>query len=167
MLYFTMQFCDLFNKNSVILDSSAQSKTAVLLKLSQLLCQNHPELDANVLFDAFWKRECMGSTAIGHGIIIPHIRSESISKTCACLIKLQHPVEFGAEDKQPIDLVLGLVVPLHQTDQHLQLLRKVIIQFSNPIFRNACRNAKDTDALYNLLIQESFATTPDVETMVT
>ena len=150
-----MQFRDLLSKNSIHIDTTAQSKTAVLLKMSQLLSANHPELAADTLFDSYWKRESMGSTTIGHGIIIPHIRSADIDKTCACMLKLQNPVDFGAIDKQPIDLVIGLVVPQHQTDQHLQTLTHIIQQFSNPEFRSACRTSRDQEDLFAVVTQKS------------
>ena len=150
-----MQFRDLLTKNSIYLDTTAQSKTAVLLKMSQLLSANHPELAADTLFDSYWKRECMGSTTIGHGIIIPHIRSADLDKTCACLLKLQNPVDFGASDKQPIDLVIGLVVPQHQTDQHLLTLTHIIQQFSNPRFRSACRASCNREDLFEVVTQGS------------
>jgi len=153
-----MQFRNFLDTYSVCIDATSQSKTAVLLKLSQLLSKQHPELEAESLFDAYWKRESMGSTAIGHGIVIPHIRSALVRKTCACLLKLQNPVDFGAIDKQPIDLVLGLVVPQHQTDQHLQTLATISKQFSDPTFRNACRKANDSNALYALLINDPLIT---------
>ncbi|AHE66361.1 phosphotransferase system mannitol/fructose-specific IIA domain Ntr-type [Legionella oakridgensis ATCC 33761 = DSM 21215] len=151
-----MQFCEFLTPSSVFIDSAAQSKTAVLLKLSQILSQNHPELNAEALFDAYWKRESLGSTTIGHGIIIPHIRAETINKTCGCFLKLLNPVDFGAADKQPVDLVLGFVVPQGQNDQHLQILGKSIKQFSMPEYRNAYRKAENSESLYALLIEHSY-----------
>lgn len=150
-----MQLCHTINLNSVHIDSTSQSKTAVLLKISQLLSQNHPELDAQELFDAYWKRESLGSTAIGQGITIPHIRAAGISNPRGCVIRLLNPVDFGAEDKQPVDLVIGLVVPQEQIDQHLQMLDAIIKQFSVPSFRDACRRMATNKELYNLLVGES------------
>jgi len=149
---------------NISINTTAHSKTAVLLKVSQLLNLNYPELLVNVLFDAFLKRENMGSTAIGHGIIIPHIRSDFISKTCACVLKLQSPVDFGAMDKQPVDLVLALVVPQHEADQHLQTLSDIIIQFSPPEFRHACRRVNNSGELYKLLTAKPAAATNQLET---
>ena len=150
-----MQFNDFLSKDNIFIDPNAQTKTAVLLKISQLLSKNQPLLDTETLFDAYWKRESLGSTTIGHGIIIPHIRTELTSKAMGCFLKLHHPVDFGAEDKQPIDLVLALLVPQDQTDQHLKMLSLITQQFSDPSFRIACRLAKNRDEIYQLFIQES------------
>jgi PTS system nitrogen regulatory IIA component len=158
-----MLFNELLNQNSVCLDTSAQSKSAVLLKVSQILHQNYPSLNANTLFAAYWKRESLGSTAIGHGIIIPHVRSGAIQKSCAAMLKLHHPVDFDAQDKQPVDLVFALVIPQQQTDRHLQTLTKVIKLFSDPIFRSNCRAAKDPSTLYQLFVNYELQTIECVE----
>lgn len=146
-----MYFQELLSNTSVCIDSTAHSKTAVLLKASQVLSQNHPELDADDIFDAFWKREALGSTAIGHGVVMPHIRSEQVSKTCACFLRLEHPVDFAALDKKPIDLVLAFVVPQESAEHHLQMLNQVIKEFTVATFRKALRLAKDNHALYEIL----------------
>ena len=90
---------------------------------------------------------------IGHGILIPHVRSERIDKSCGVYLRLQHPVDFGAEDKQPIDLIFALVIP-HQYNQHLKILTQIVKRFSNPIFRSNCRNASNEEALYAMLIED-------------
>ncbi|CEK09677.1 PTS sugar transporter subunit IIA [Legionella hackeliae] len=146
-----MQLCQVIHPSDVCIDSTSHSKTAVLLKISQLLSQTYPELDPQELFDAYWKRECLGSTAIGQGITIPHIRSAAINTPKACVIRLLNPIDFGAEDKQPVDLVIGLVVPQEQVNQHLQLLDAIIKQFSQSSFRDLCRQTMCPNELYQLV----------------
>ncbi len=149
-----MPLCHVLNPSSVYIDSTSQSKTAVLLKISQLLSQNRPKLDFQELFAAYWKRESLGSTAIGQGITIPHISTPMITTACACVIRLLNPVDFGATDKQPVDLVIGLLVPQEQIDSHLTMLAAIVEQFSLPVFREACRRMVNKEALYELLVGE-------------
>lgn len=155
-----MHLSHIINLNTVYIDSISQSKTAVLLKVSQLLSQANPTLDVQNLFDAYWKRECLGSTAIGQGITIPHIRAKGITKPQACVLRLLNPVDFGAEDKQPTDLVIGFVVPQEQVDQHLEILSAIIKQFKVPAFRDACRSIFDNEKLFDLLSSDVEITTP-------
>lgn len=148
-----MAFRDFLTTECIQIDTTARSKTAVFLKISQILSQNYPQLDAETLFDSYWKREHLGSTTMGHGILIPHIRTDAINQIKGCFLKLHHPVDFGAEDKQPVDLVLGLVVASEQVDEHLQTLARIIKQFSNPQFRHACRKALNQSNLCDLVLQ--------------
>ncbi len=150
-----MPFNDLLNSNSICIDTTARSKTAVLLKVSQLLQQNHPHIEVETLFDVFWKRESLGSTSIGRGILIPHVRMDGVQRAHGCVIKLQYPVDFGAEDKQPIDLVFGLLVAVHQVDEHLQTLAKILKHFDNQQFRRACQRVAQHEELCSLFMNQT------------
>ncbi|KTD08439.1 PTS sugar transporter subunit IIA [Legionella jamestowniensis] len=146
-----MQLYQVIHPNCVYIDASSQSKTAMLLKISQLVNHVYPELGIQELFDAYWKRESLGSTAIGQGVAIPHIRSAAITMPKACLIRLLNPIDFGAEDKQPVDLAIGLIVPQEQTHQHLQLLNAIVKQFNQTSFRELCRQTTCVESLYELI----------------
>lgn len=152
-----MQLYQLISKNHVVIDSSSHSKTAVLLKISQLLSEENQLLKAQDLFDAYWKRESLGSTTVGHGVMIPHIRCSSLQQTRACFVRLLHPVDFGAVDKQPVDLVIGLLVPENQPEQHLKMLSSIIKQVSCPEFRKAARHAACRSDLYSVLTNDILA----------
>lgn len=149
-----MQFSQLFTPGNVFIDAVSQSKTAVFHRISELLSANSPHLKLQDLFDAYWKRENMGSTAIGHGIIIPHIRTPLLAKPRACFIKLLHPIEFGAQDKQPADLVIAVASPEHQRELHLIILNILLERFSQPAFRKACRKMNTSESLYALLVND-------------
>lgn len=150
-----MQFNDLLNSSNIYIDAVSQSRTAVLMNLSQVMHECYPALDAKQLFDAYLERENLGSTAIGRGILIPHICMPSIHNTHACFIKLQNPVDFNAEDKQPVDLIFGLASATDAADQHLQTLSRIVTAFSEPSFTNACRTATSQQELFDILTTES------------
>jgi nitrogen PTS system EIIA component len=150
-----MQFSQIIISANVCIDTTSQSKTAVLHRICKLLCESSPCLEIQSLFEAYWNRENLGSTAIGHGNSIPNVRVPLLTTPIACFIKLIYPVEFGAEDKQPVDLVIGLAAPQNQSQQHLTILNSLIKKFSNPDFRKACRKSTDPEFLYTLLANES------------
>lgn len=97
------------------------------------------------------QRERMGSTAIGHGVALPHGRNEAFDATRAAFIRLRHPLDFGAIDGVPVDLLLALSVPAHFTHQHLQLLAGIAERFSEAGLRESLRVAADAEAVYALL----------------
>lgn len=148
------QFQQFIDSTAFYIDNTAQSKTAVLLKISQIMHRQNPSLAVESLFDAYWARESLGSTAIGHGVLVPHIRHDKVSSISGCFLQLQHPVDFGAVDKQPIDLVLGLLVPQSQVSQHLNTLAFITEQFNLPSLRKACRQAKTPQELAACFYEE-------------
>ncbi|KTD17358.1 PTS sugar transporter subunit IIA [Legionella jordanis] len=146
-----MHLSEVLDPDRICIDGNCQSKTSVLLKISHILSHNETHLNSNDLFDAYCKREQLGSTAIGQGIMIPHIRCAEITKPKACFIKLASPIDFAAPDKQPVDLIIGLIVPKDHFEQHLQLLNGIVKQFNVPGFREQCRKTLNKEQLFKLI----------------
>ena len=99
-------------------------------------------------------REQLGSTAIGHGIAIPHGRLATLEAPRGALLRLGSAVDFGAADGEPVDLVFALAVPDHYTHQHLMLLSELAERFSDDRLRQALRDAPDADAMRTLLLEK-------------
>lgn len=124
----------------------ATSRDAVLEAAARLLGDGSPEATAAIA-DSLRQRERLGSTAIGHGVAIPHGRSGVCQDTRAAFLRLQPAVDFAAADGIPVDLVLAMAAPEQFTQQHLQLLSEIAERFADPAFREALRAAPDADAL--------------------
>lgn len=110
---------------------------------------------AEALHASLQAREQLGSTAIGHGIAIPHGRSAALDAPRGVLLRLEPAVDFDAADGQAVDLVFAMAVPDHYTHQHLMVLSELAERFSRPEFRTALRNADDATALRALLLDDS------------
>lgn len=149
-----IQSPQLVRPQHIQIDEQSKSKTAVLMRISTLLAQKHSRLDARTLFDQYWARETLGSTAIGEGIAIPHVHSAYVETPAACFLKLNHPVDFGADDKQPADLIIGLLVPDDQPELHLSLLQIIVRQFKNKSFCQQCRQAQNHEQFYITLLRQ-------------
>ena len=85
------------------------------------------------------EREQLASTAIGHGMAIPHARIAGIEEGRGAFLRLAQPVDFDAADGEPVDLVLALAVPEHHVQQHLELLAELAARFADPGYRAELR----------------------------
>ena len=117
------------------------NRDGVLDAAARLLADASPATAA--IGDSLRSREKLGSTAIGHGIAIPHGRTDAYDETRGAFLRLQQAVDFGASDGEPVDLVFAMAVPEHFTQQHLQLLSELAERFADPGFRAALRAAPD------------------------
>ena len=78
-----------------------------------------PEQDRDTLYSVLEAREAIGSTGVGDGIAIPHVRNPivlHVDDPFVMLALLQTPVEFGAIDDQPVHalfMVVSPTVPVH------------------------------------------------------
>ena len=63
------------------------------------------DVDREFLYQVLLAREALGSTGIGDGIAIPHVRNPIVlhlSRPTVTLCFLEQPVDFGALDGQPV-----------------------------------------------------------------
>jgi len=127
---------------------NASSKKRALEKLSELLSINNPTLNQQEIFESFLSREKLGSTALGHGVALPHGRLKSTDKTSGAFLQLDQGIDFDAEDQQPVDLIFAMLVPEESTEEHLKLLSQLAEMFSSEEFREKLRAAENKDELF-------------------
>jgi nitrogen PTS system EIIA component len=149
-----MSFIDLLAADRIVMLVAPGSRDVVLDAAARLLAGNSPTLTP-LLAHALRAREQMGSTGIGRGVAIPHARSSAFREPRAAFLRLSHPIDFGAADGQPVDLVFAMCVPDHQVDQHLQTLSGLVEHFSDAEFRDALRDARDLSRLRNHLLERA------------
>lgn len=94
--------------------------------------------DRDLLLEILLARETMGSTAIGDGIAIPHVRAPAVihgAPTSVTLCYLAHPVDFHAPDGLPVHTLFSIISP--NVPGHLELLAKLAAALHEPPFRAA------------------------------
>ena len=149
-----MPFTELLSADRVVLLVEPIDRERVLDAAARLLAGASTDITA-AIGQCLRQRERLGSTAIGHGVAIPHGRSNAFDETRAAFLRLQHPVDFDAADGQPVDLVFAMAVPEHFTQQHLQLLSELAERFADPVFCDALRQAPDVETMRQVLTDTS------------
>ena len=146
---------EIFSPDRVCCDVDASSKKKTLEILSELMSSAQGTPDSRAVADRLLAREKLGSTALGHGVAIPHGRCANLSSAVAAFIKLREGVDFDAPDGEPVDLVVGLLVPEECTDGHLQLLAQLAELFSQEELREKLRRPISAAELLQILSQSS------------
>jgi PTS system nitrogen regulatory IIA component len=93
------------------------------------------EVDREFLLRVLVAREELASTGIGDGIAIPHVRNPvvlHISKPMVTLFFLEHPIDFGAIDGQPVHALFMLISPTVRA--HLHLISRLAYALRDPAF---------------------------------
>lgn len=147
-----MNIADIVAPDRVRLADDVQSKKRALEQLAEILTQGTPYLTAGDIFTGLIGREKLGSTGVGHGVAIPHTRLKGTDDCIGAFMRLPQPVEFEANDEQPVDLIFGLLVPEEATDEHLNLLRRLAELFSQEQTLADLRDAGDDQALHQALL---------------
>ena len=94
------------------------------------------------LFDNLIDMEAEQNSSIGHGVAIPHYRLPRLTKPIFIFAKLERPIDYNANDGNPVDLVCLVLSPEHEGPIHLRRLAKAARFFNNGQFRQALRMAE-------------------------
>ncbi len=135
-----------------------QDKVAVLKSVVQLL-PLPDEVDRDFLFEVLLQRESVGSTGIGQGVAIPHVRNPivlHIPKPMVALCFLERPIDYQAIDNKPVTTLFTIISPT--TKAHLSLISRLMYVLNNQELR-ALINPKATR-------EELFATVKKIDTML-
>ena len=84
------------------------------------------DTDHQFLVSVLEAREAMGSTGIGGGIAIPHVRNPillHVTSPFVTLCLLRHPVDFDAIDGQPVHALFTVISP--SVPAHLRILAQL------------------------------------------
>jgi PTS system nitrogen regulatory IIA component len=146
-----MPLSPLLGPERIALLAGPADRDRVLDEAARLLAGDS-EADRAVVAECLRQRERLGSTAIGHGVAIPHGRCAAYGEARAAFLRVEPPVDFDAGDGEPVDLVFAMAVPEHFTQQHLQLLSELAERFADAGWREALRAAPDAAALRRLLL---------------
>jgi PTS system nitrogen regulatory IIA component len=149
-----MELGDLITPEAVIPSLAAKTKKQVLQVLSERAAQL-TQLNASDVYEPLLQRECLGSTAVGRGIAIPHSQIAGLQRIVSVFARLQPPIDFEAPDEEPVDLVFLLLAPEHAGADHLKALARVSRLLREPHSIDRLRAAQDRAAIYAVLTQPS------------
>ena len=77
------------------------TKEEVIAQLVDILRRAGTIQDRPALVEALLEREGLGSTAIGHGVAIPHGRSAELEQSVIALGRTEAEVDFDSIDGKP------------------------------------------------------------------
>ncbi|HHO81644.1 MAG TPA: PTS sugar transporter subunit IIA [Halothiobacillus sp.] len=153
---------ELLPVSHIRLDELYQSQKRVLEALANLLADD--ELggeESTRIFETLIARERLGSTAIGHGIAIPHGRISGLSAPRAAMIRLREGIDFNAPDHAPVDLVFALIAPEDDDNVHLKILASLARMLSEPRNREALRNAQSPERAQAVIVEQMTTVNPE------
>lgn len=95
------------------------------------------EVDREFLFRILLAREALGSTGIGDGIAIPHVRNPvvlHVPRPTLCLCFLEKPINFNSVDRRPVFALFSMVSPTVRA--HLHLLSRLSFALHDSEFKS-------------------------------
>jgi PTS system nitrogen regulatory IIA component len=143
---------EIIKPDSVLCNAHARSKKHSLEILSELLVRSIPDVPAEDVFERLIDRERLGCTSLRKGVAFPHCRVDGLVQSCAAMIKLSEPVDFDSADGEPVDVIVGLLVPENVDESHYAEIKMITSALGDDGLRGRLRESNSSSDLYDTLI---------------
>ena len=149
-----MDLSSILKLEAVKVFSAASSKKRLFQEIGDV-ARSAYGLDASASVEALLERESLGPTGVGHGVALPHARLNGLDKVIGAFVMLEKPIDFGAVDRQPVDIAFALFAPDDAGVEHLKALALVSRTLREPSLCAKLRANLDPSTLFALLTEPS------------
>ena len=145
---------DVFVEERIQVDVHVSSQKRMLEVLSILFTENmRYDLSKNTVFHALLKRERIGSTCIGNGVVLPHGRLSELTDAVGAILRMTTPLKLDAVDDKPVVLACGLLVPANCADVHINILARLAGGFEQGDLCHRMLKAKTAKQLFEQIVE--------------
>ncbi|WP_298437552.1 PTS sugar transporter subunit IIA [uncultured Jannaschia sp.] len=130
----------------------ASSKKRLFCDLAGIARDVHG-IDYDTAFSALQERETLGTTGVGLGVALPHARLPDLDEVHGVFVRLEHPLDFDAMDRKPVDIVFALFAPEGAGVAHLKALALVSRTLRDPGLCAKLRANADPAILFTVLTE--------------
>ena len=138
----------------ISINDESKTKKSILEKISDILSKPSG-IKSSVIFNKLYEREKLGSTSIGKGVAIPHARVKDIEYPFVSIVILDEPVDFDNIDDLDVNIVVSIIVPENNFNDHLELLAQLSKKLDNPEIRKALRKARNSKQIISNLSSDN------------
>ena len=141
------------NDGGIAYKVPGQDKASVLRAvIDTLRFPEGEEVDREFLYQVLLAREALGSTCVGDGVAIPHVRNPvvlHVTRPSIWLCFLEHPIDFGAPDGHPVNILFTLISPTVR--DHLHLLSRLSFALQDKTFKAALKRQAPPEELMDTI----------------
>ncbi|GAA0765409.1 PTS sugar transporter subunit IIA [Ideonella azotifigens] len=134
----------------ILLDVAAPDGAAALQVLARLLSRRLVCPQEAVL-RRLVQREALASTALGHGLALPHAQLAGLAAPVGACVGLRSPVSFGEPDGQPVRWLIALLLPVREPQAQLIRLAGLASRCGEGVFRLALARSRTPAEVWKLL----------------
>ena len=146
-----MNMTNLIDETLIQLNLKSKTKTEVISEMVSMLHKANRISDEKSICEEVMKREAHGSTGIGFGIAIPHVKSSAVLLPSLVFGQSQLGIDYESMDDEKAHLFFMIAVPDTGPDIHLKTLAKLSRHLIDDTFRIELMQAKTQNDILELL----------------
>lgn len=145
-----MRIKDFIDKDSIKLNLEGIKKKDHIKEMVNILVDNGlvEKDNLELIIKKLMEREKLGSTGIGQGIAIPHIKTEYIYKTTGAIGISQKGIDFDSLDGEPVYISVLLLTPENAINEHLLAISEISHFLKDKFYRDELKNAVNEKQVY-------------------
>ncbi|MCL2329693.1 MAG: PTS sugar transporter subunit IIA [Phycisphaerae bacterium] len=151
-----MKLVDFIRTDAIIPELQATDRNGVIRELVDSLAKSTglSEQDTAAIVKAIIVRENQGTTGFGKGVAIPHVKHPAVKQIAGAIGRSSVGIDFTSHDRAPVYLVVLLLSPPDNPDQHLASMENIFRHLQRENFRRFMRQAATKEEIIEL-IQEA------------
>jgi len=146
-------FGEFLKPSQVIFDLKSHEKVEAIEELLDSLVKQKLISSKNLTLTRIIDRENLESTALGHGIAVPHARVDTEGQMAVAVGRSAEGIDFSAPDGRPVHLIILVVWNPTIPGLFNHLFAGLASFLIKPDNRDRLFNARDKNELYNVLAQ--------------
>ena len=126
-------------------------KEHVIDEMVELFARSGEVRNASKFRRDYLEREKKGTTAIGAGIAVPHVRSMQPRRIVVCVARSSGGVEYLSPDGEPVRLLFGITGPTYEEKVYLRAYTWIARLAQEDWVVDAVMSAADADEVVGVL----------------
>lgn len=140
-----MKLLDLFHRKAFVIELQSDDKKGALRELVEAARAAHglARLPVADVVDAIVAREKLGSTGLGGGVAIPHVKCSAVKAAIGAFGRSTRGIDYNAVDGERVHLLfLILASTTRPEEEFMEARRCVALAVRRPNFCKFARSAK-------------------------
>jgi mannitol/fructose-specific phosphotransferase system IIA component (Ntr-type) len=137
----------------IALELKATDKRSALESLLEILVHSGvvPEDQTGDMLQCLIGRETQTSTGLGHGVALPHVKTDVVDDIRIAFGRSTQGIDFEALDGEPVHFFFLVLAPIDKACEYLKVLSLISLLMKDKDNRRALLRAKTREDIFKLL----------------
>ncbi|RQD72606.1 MAG: PTS fructose transporter subunit IIA [Halanaerobium sp. MSAO_Bac5] len=146
-----MEVNEFINQDLIKMELQSKDKDSVIEEMIDIMVENGIVSDKEEVVQKAMEREAKGTTGVGRGVAIPHVKSNAVNKAAVAFGRSSEGIDYASMDEKPSYLFFLITVPEESHNEHLKILAQLSRNLVHDDFRDSLLEAESAEEVMEIL----------------
>ena len=146
-----MEVNEFINQDLIKMELQSKDKDSVIEEMIDIMVENGIVSDKEEVVQKAMEREAKGTTGVGRGVAIPHVKSNAVKKAAVAFGRSSEGIDYASMDEKPSYLFFLITVPEESHNEHLKILAQLSRNLVHDDFRDSLLEAESAEEVMEIL----------------